>query len=52
MDMSDQVKVEVFLDKDVADWLDAIKNELSLRSTGSLINKLLREIKDETGDSQ
>jgi len=45
--MSEQVKVEIFLDKDLADWLDAIKDELSLRSTGSLINKLLREIKEE-----
>jgi len=50
--MSEQVKVEVFLDKDLAEWLDAIKDELSLRSKGSLINKLLREIKDEDRDSQ
>ena len=46
--MSEQVKVEMFLDKDLADWLDEIKDELALRSTSSLLNKLLRELKDES----
>ena len=50
--MSEQVKVEIFLDKDLAEWLDAVREELSLRSRGSLINKLIREIKDENGVRQ
>jgi metal-responsive CopG/Arc/MetJ family transcriptional regulator len=50
--MTEHVKVEIFLDKDLAEWLDAIKDELSLRSRGSLINKLLRELKDENGAHQ
>ena len=46
--MSERVKVEFLLDKDLVDWLDAIKDELALRSTSSLLNKLLRELKDES----
>jgi len=46
--MSEQVKIDLLLDKDLADWLDEIKDQLALRSTSSLLNKLLRELKDES----
>ena len=43
--MSEQVKVEIFLDAEVIQWIDSINAQLGLRSRGGTINRLLREVK-------
>ena len=43
--MSEQVKVEVFLDAEVVQWIDGINAQCGLRSRGGTINRLLLEIK-------
>ncbi len=45
--MAEQVKLEIFLDKDVVEWVDSLKDELGLRNMGSVINRLLSEIKPD-----
>ena len=45
--MSQQVKVEIFLDAEVVQWIDDLNKKLGLRSRGWLINKLLLEVRGE-----
>lgn len=42
--MAEQVKLEIFLDKDVVEWVDSLKDKLGLRSRDSALNRLLREL--------
>jgi hypothetical protein len=43
--MSEQVKLEIVLDSEIVEWVDSVKDQLELRDRGSVINRLLREIK-------
>ena len=46
--MSEQVKVELLLDRDLVDWIDDLKSQIGLRTRDIVLNQLLREIKGES----
>lgn len=46
-----QVKVEVFLDEEVAQWLDIVNQKVGLEDRSKLINQMLHEIKAGSEDS-
>ena len=50
--MSEQVKVELLLDKDLVDWVDNIKSQLGFRHRDVVVNRLLREIRGEEPDPE
>ena len=50
--MSEQVKLEIVLDKEVAEWVDSVRDQLGLRSSGSGINRLVRELMDAECDAR
>ena len=50
--MKDQIKLDVILDKDIVEWVDAIKSKLELRSRSFLINQMLREIKGDVEEDE
>lgn len=50
--MSDQVKVELLLDKDLVDWVDHLKSQLGFRHRDVVVNQLLREIRGEEPDPE
>jgi len=41
---SGAVNVTVALDLEVVEWLDQLKRDLGLKTRGSLINRILREL--------
>jgi len=45
--MSEQVKVEFLLDKDLVDWIDGLKSQLDIKHRDVVVNQLLREIRGE-----
>ena len=50
--MSEQVKVELLLDKDLVDWVDHLKSQLGFRHRDVVVNQLLREIRGEESDPE
>ena len=50
--MKEQIKLDVVLDKDIVEWVDAIKSKIGLRSRSFLINQMLREIKGDTEEEE
>lgn len=44
--MKPQVKVELLLDEDLVEWIDGIKSQIGLRRRDSVLNRLLREVKE------
>jgi len=49
--MSDQVKVELLLDKDLVEWIDILKKQLGFRHRDVIVNRLLREIRGEEAEA-
>ena len=45
--MTEQVKVELLLDRDLVDWVDHLKSQLGFRHRDVVVNQLLREIRGE-----
>ena len=50
--MSEQVKVEFLLDKDLVDWIDSLKSQLGLKHRDVVVNQLLREIRGDESDPE
>ena len=50
--MKEQVKLQISLDKEVAQWIDDLNKKLGLRSRGWLINKLLSEVRGEEEENE
>jgi len=50
--MSEQVKVEFLLDKDLLDWIDGLKSQLGIKHRDAVVNRLLREIRGEESDPE
>lgn len=48
---SGAVSVTVVLDQEVVAWLDQLKQDLGLKTRGSLINRILREFSGLDGDA-
>ena len=51
-EMKPQIKVELFLDEDIVEWIDNLKGQIGLRSRGDLVNRLLGEIRGEQSDPE
>ena len=45
-----KVKLEVFLDEEIALWLDLVKKKVGLKDCSELINQMLKEVKDGSKD--
>ena len=50
--MTEQVKIELLLDKDLVDWVDHLKSQLGFRHRDVVVNQLLREIRGEESDQE
>jgi len=51
-EMKPQVKVELLLDEDLVEWIDGIKSQIGLRRRDSVLNRLLREVKEGAESDQ
>ena len=50
--VSEQIKVEFLLDKDLVEWIDSLKSQLGFRHRDVVVNQLLREIRGEESDPE
>lgn len=48
--MNKKVRLEVFLDEEIALWLDLVNTKVGLKDCSELINQMLREVKDGSKD--